>query len=169
MNFTASPAGGTFTTDAPAGFTPNNGAGTAVLDISVAGAGTYNVTYDYTNANGCSHSQTVSVTVNPLPVVNLNDPSDVCIDGSDMTFTASPAAGTFSTTATAGFTPNNGAGTAVLDVSAAGAGTYDVTYEYTDSNGCSNSSTVSVTVNALPVVTLNEHLMCVLMDQIWTS
>jgi hypothetical protein len=155
MNFTATPAGGIFSTTAPSGFTPNNAAGTAVLDVSAAGAGTYDVTYDYTDGNGCMASQTVSVTVNALPTVTLNDPADVCIDGSDMNFTATPAGGTFSTTAPSGFTPNNAAGTAILDVSTAGVGTYDVTYDYTDGNGCMASQTVSVTVNALPTIDIS--------------
>ncbi|WP_282776325.1 GEVED domain-containing protein, partial [Phaeodactylibacter xiamenensis] len=156
MNFTATPMGGTFSTTASAGFTPNNAAGTAVLDVSAAGAGTYDVTYTFTDGNGCEASQTVSVEVFALPTVTLNDPADVCIDGSDMNFTATPMGGTFSTTASAGFTPNNAAGTAVLDVSAAGAGTYDVTYTFTDGNGCEASQTVSVEVFALPTVTLND-------------
>ncbi|WP_425421172.1 GEVED domain-containing protein [Phaeodactylibacter xiamenensis] len=156
MNFTATPMGGTFSTTAPAGFTPNNAAGTAVLDVSAAGAGTYDVTYTFTDGNGCEASQTVSVEVFALPTVTLNDPADVCIDGSDMNFTATPMGGTFSTTAPSGFTPNNAAGTAVLDVSAAGAGTYDVTYTFTDGNGCEASQTVSVEIFALPTVTLND-------------
>ncbi|MBC6993147.1 choice-of-anchor A family protein [Neolewinella lacunae] len=153
MNFTAAPAGGVFTTTATMGFTPNNAAGTATLDVSAAGAGTYDVTYIYTDADGCEASQTVSVEVFGVPTVTLDDPADVCIDGADMNFTATPTGGVFTTTATAGFTPNNAAGTATLDVSAAGAGTYDVTYTYTDANGCDAFQTVSVTVNPLPILT----------------
>ena len=152
MNFTGTPAGGTFSTTAGAGFTANNAAGTAVLDVSAAGAGTYDVTYSYTDGNGCPASRTVSVTVNALPAVTLNDPADVCIDGADMNFTATPVGGVFSTTAGAGFTANNAAGLAVLDVSVAGAGTYNVTYTYTDGNGCPASRTVSVTVAAIPTL-----------------
>ncbi|MCR9099093.1 MAG: hypothetical protein NXI25_04025, partial [bacterium] len=94
--------------------------------------------------NGCNVDYTVTTPDLTLPTVTLNDPADVCIDGSDMNFTATPPGGSFSTTAAAGFTPNNAAGTAVLDVSAAGAGTYDVTYTFTDGNGCEASQTVSV-------------------------
>ncbi len=156
MSFTASPVGGVFTTNAPAGFTSNGAAGTASLDVSAAGAGTYTVTYTYTDANGCDASQTVSVTIYPEPVVTLNDPANVCVDGADMSFTASPIGGVFTTNAPAGFTSNGAAGTASLDVSAAGAGTYTVTYTYTDANGCDASQTVSVTIYPEPVVTLND-------------
>ncbi|MBC6995084.1 hypothetical protein QWY85_11910 [Neolewinella lacunae] len=152
MSFTATPVGGTFTTTAPAGFTSNGAAGTAMLDVSAAGVGTYDVVYSFTDAGGCEGSRTVSVTIFPEPAVTLNDPADVCIDGADMSFTATPAGGVFTTTAPAGFTANNAAGTATLDVSAAGAGTYDVTYTFTDANGCDASQTVSVTVFPLPVL-----------------
>ena len=158
MSFTGTPtdANGSFSTTAGAGFT-DNGDGTATLDVSAAGAGSYDVTYTYTDGSGCTNSETVSVTINALPTVSLNDPADVCIDGADMNFTGTPtnANGSFSTTAGAGLT-DNGNGTATLDVSAAGAGTYDVTYTYTDGNGCTNSTTVSVTINGLPTVGLND-------------
>lgn len=92
----------------------------------------------------------IQVTINPLPIVMLNDPADVCVDGADMNFTATPAGGAFSTTAATGFTPNNAAGTAVLDVSTAGAGAYTVTYTYINGSGCSATQTVSVTVSLTP-------------------
>jgi hypothetical protein len=98
----------------------------------------------FNGANGCEVIEPVQI--NLLPVVIINDPADVCIDGADMNFTATPVDGTFSTTAVAGFTSDGALGTATLDVSAAGAGTYDVTYDYTDGNGCMASQTVSVTV-----------------------
>ena len=156
LNFVATPPNGVFTTTAPGGFSQDGAAGTAILDVDVAGAGTYDVTYTFTDGNGCINSETVSVTVNPLPTVTLSDPADVCISGSDMLFLASPEGGVFTTTAPAGFIPNNAAGTAQLDVSVAGAGTYDVTYTFTDLNGCVNSEITSVTVFPLPVITLSD-------------
>jgi hypothetical protein len=125
------------------------------------------VTYTYTDGNGCDAFQTVSVTIFPEPVVTLNDPADVCIDGADMSFTASPVGGVFTTTAPAGFTSNGAAGTASLDVSAAGVGTYTVTYTYTDGNGCDAFQTVSVTIFALPSVastTVSNPTSCVIND-----
>ncbi|MBV6441022.1 MAG: hypothetical protein EPGJADBJ_02699 [Saprospiraceae bacterium] len=101
----------------------------------------------YTATDGCGNMSSTMRTVNvSAPTVTLNDPADVCVSGGvDMNFTGTPANGVFTTTASAGLT-DNGDGTAVLDVSAACAGTYDVTYTYTDMMGCSASQTVSVTI-----------------------
>jgi len=154
LNFTATPTGGTFSSTA-GGFSSDGAAGTATIDVSTVGAGTYDVTYIYTDANGCQNQETVSVTINPLPIVTLSDPADACVDESDLNFTATPAGGLFTSTAS-GFSANGGAGTALLDVSVAGPGTYTVTYNYTDSNGCQAAQTVSVTIDPLPVVNLSE-------------
>ena len=107
--------------------------------------GVTTVTWIVTDADNNKDTCYQTVTVSG-PSVNLNDPADVCVDGADMNFTGTPtnSNGIFTTTAGAGLT-DNGNGTATLDVNAAGAGTYDVTYTY-----CSGaSSTVSVTINAL--------------------
>ena len=62
------------------------------------------MTYSYTNTGGCTFDTTISVTIFALPVVGLNDPADICVDGSDLNFTGSPtdANGSFSTTASTG-------------------------------------------------------------------
>ncbi|MCE7926874.1 MAG: DUF5011 domain-containing protein [Haliscomenobacteraceae bacterium CHB4] len=120
--------------------------------VNTAAPGAYPLTY--TAMDNCGNTGTAerTVTVHPLPTVTLNDPADVCETGADMNFTGTPtdANGVFTTTAGAGFT-DNGDGTAVLDVSVAGPGTYDVTYTYTDVNGCSASQTVSVTVTTCAI------------------
>ncbi len=164
LNFTGGPlpgggATGVFTTDAPGGLTDNND-GTAVLDVSVAGTGTFDVIYTYTDVNSCFAEDTASVTIFNLPAVSLNDPADVCVDGLDLNFTGSPIpvgfeTGVFTTTAPAGLTDNND-GTAVLDIDVATPGTYDVTYTFTTVDGCIGSNTVSVTINTLPVAGLND-------------
>lgn len=117
-------------------------------DLTSLGEGTYNVTV--TDANGCQSSEMVTIAIFGLPAITLNDPSDRCIEDSDMTFTATPApamgtTGVFSSTASSGFVDGLD-GTASLDISAAGAGSYDITYTYTDENACVNSETVTVTI-----------------------
>ena len=164
LNYSGTPvpggaATGVFSTDAAGGLT-DNGDGTATLDVSVAGIGTWEVIYTYTDATGCVASDTASVMIFNAPTVTLNDPADECINGSPLLFTASPIpgggnTGVFTTTAPAGLTDNTD-GTASLDPSLSGAGTYDVTYTYTTTDGCFGSNTVSVSVFALPTVTIND-------------
>ncbi|MBP6397418.1 MAG: putative Ig domain-containing protein [Saprospiraceae bacterium] len=129
-----SPMGGTFSGP---GVTGNN------FNASVAGTGTKTITYTYTDGNGCTNSATSNITVNALPVVNAGTYPDQCFTNTMLTLTGSPIGGTFSGTGVSG---NN------FDASAAGVGMHTITYNYTDGNGCTNSATTSITVNALPVV-----------------
>jgi len=81
------------------------------------------------------------VTVNALPVVTFAAVPAVCINAPAFNLTqGSPVGGTYSGT---GITASPS-----FDPSAAGVGTHTITYTYTDGNGCTNSTTQSVTVNA---------------------
>ena len=144
VTLSASPVGGTFSGTGVSGTTFNP---------SVSGAGTFTVTYTYTDGNGCTNSAITSVTVNALPVVTISNVSALCINAVGVTLSASPVGGTFSGTGVSG---------TIFDPSVSGAGTFALTYTYTDGNGCTNSAIASVTVNALPVVTINPvSAMCI--------
>ncbi|HHB78684.1 MAG TPA: hypothetical protein ENK85_05580, partial [Saprospiraceae bacterium] len=93
--------------------------------------------------NGCTNSSTTDIVVNPLPVVNAGTYGPVCIDGASITLAGTPAGGTFSGPGVSGTS---------FDPASAGAGTHTITYNYTDGNGCANSATTSIVVNALPIV-----------------
>jgi hypothetical protein len=123
-----------------------SGAATYTWDNSVmdgvsfvpASTATYVVTG--TDLNGCTGTDTIVVTVNPLPTVAGSATSNtVCASDAPVTLTGSPAGGTWSGTGVTGttFTP-----------SVAGTGTHTATYQYTDANGCDGSATVTITVNA---------------------
>jgi len=92
-----------------------------------------------TDANGCSASDTVSVGIWNLPLVDAGADQPVC-DGNQATLSGSGAAS---------YVWNNSVsdGVAFTPVSTA---TYTVIG--TDGNGCKNSDQVEVSVNALPVV-----------------
>jgi len=130
---TGVPAGGTFSGNGISGngFTPSS-----------AGLGSHFITYDYTDANGCSGSAQQMVVVNALPVVSFTGLNAAyCTDAPLVTMVPTPAGGTFS---------GNGVAGSQFSPSVAGVGTHVVTYTYTDGNGCQNSVTQSVTINALP-------------------
>ena len=91
----------------------------------------------------CNAVDSVTVTVNPLPNVILNNFSSLCIDAGSIALSGgSPTGGNYSGNGVLGnsFTP-----------STAGVGTHSITYSYTDANGCSSSATKNIVVNPLPV------------------
>lgn len=110
-------------------------------------SGTQTITYDYTDANGCSDNATATITVNAAPSVSFTAPAPVCADAAPFAITGgAPAGGTYSGTGVSGgqFNPASG--------------TQTVTYNYTDANGCSGSSFADIVVNALPVVDLGADI-----------
>jgi hypothetical protein len=106
--------------------------------ISTSVAGTFTVTF--TDVNGCSStSAPTTVTVNPLPTVTQAPFSMVCDYNPAFTLTGgSPAGGTYSGTGVSG---------GVFDPAVAGIGTHTITYEFTDGNGCSNSTSEDIEVD----------------------
>ena len=139
VQLTATPAGGTFSGPGINGlanqFVPSN-----------SSLGTVSITYTYTDGNGCTSFETQSAIVNDIPALTLSGtaPSYCVDDNTPVTLVATPTGGTFSGPGVTG-----GSWTA----SDAGVGTHIITYTYTDGNNCTNSTTISVVVNDLPVVT----------------
>jgi hypothetical protein len=132
-----SPAGGTFS---------GTGVSGGMFDPAAAGVGAHTVTYTYIDGNGCSNSDSATVTVNALPVVTLSAFAPECSNGTPVALTGeSPTGGTFSGMAVSG---------GMFDPAMAGVGTHTITYTYTDANMCTSSATENITVNAPPAVTL---------------
>ena len=134
------PSGGTWS---GTGVTPVTGGGYRFTPAT-AGAGSFTLTYSYTDGNSCSNSGTTSVTVYALPVLTPDDKT-VCQGGS-VGLTALPTGGTWSGAGVSGSTFTSAASSSTLAT-----GDYTVTYSYTNSTtGCSNTKTAKVTVNARP-------------------
>ena len=136
MTAASSATGATFTWSGP-NFT-GSGATVTIPNATAANAGVYSVTV---TANGCtSSSSSKSVVVNNLPAVTVLTFTDTtCVNYSSVTLAGAPAGGTFS---------GSGVNGASFDPSVAGVGTHVVTYAYTDANGCSNTATTSIVVDA---------------------
>ena len=84
----------------------------------------------------------LTVNINPTPILNFPALNDVCSDNAPINLAgATPAGGTYVGTGVNAsvFTPN----IYVL-------GNNIITYSFTDANGCSNSTTQNITVNAVP-------------------
>jgi hypothetical protein len=119
---------------------PGNLSG-ASLSVTPSATTTYTVTG--TDANGCVNTDVVTVTINTLPTVDATaSPLTICAGGS------STLAATGASTYT--WMPGSLSGASV-SVTPAATTTYTVTG--TDANGCQNTDVVTVTVNALPVIT----------------
>jgi gliding motility-associated-like protein len=118
--------------------------------ITINPSGSTNIIVTGTDANGCISTDTVNVSVNPLPVINAGTDQFVCSGGS-VTLTAT-GAGNYS------WTPGNLNGS-IITVNPAATTNYTVTG--TDANGCSASDIISVTEGALPVASAGPDVdMC---------
>ena len=118
----------------------------SIVNIQLTQDGIYTVTV--TNANGCTSTATVDVTVNPLPNATASvSPNPICA-GELAWFTADGGVA-YKWSGPNGF--NTEGKQFGLHMAPNMAGTYYVTV--TNSNGCSKSASVSITVNPAPNAT----------------
>jgi hypothetical protein len=135
LSLTAMPSGGNF---------GGNGVYGNIFYPDSAATGTTQVYYDYTDGNGCTGSDTITVTVNPLPVVTLANFQDICESQSQLILTGgSPSGGSYSGNAVNG-------GNGLFYPPVAGKGLHNIIYNFTDINGCSNSATATIRVVGTP-------------------
>jgi hypothetical protein len=114
-----------------------------MFDPSIAGIGTHTLTYYYFNsATNCDAFDTKIITIAPLPIVATGDSAVYCANPNNITLS--------------GYSPQGGnwTGSGVIDGTtgifntgqAGGLGIYNLTYTYTDANGCINSDDLTVEV-----------------------
>lgn len=108
---------------------------------ATAGPGSHIITYSVTDGNGCSGSSSDTMVVHALPQVSLTAPANTCAKDAPIQLGGTPAGGTFS-----GAGVSNGQ----FDPGIAGVGAHSISYSYTDNNGCTNTSSQSIQVNANP-------------------
>jgi uncharacterized protein YjdB len=105
-----------------------------------------NYTVTVTDANGCTSTSTTSITIVTAPSVSLTGTNSICVGGS--TGVSPTSGGTWvSSDASKATVTNAGVVTGV----AAGSATFTFT---STSNGCMSAPTPSVTVNAIPAVSV---------------
>jgi hypothetical protein len=138
--------GGTYSSTA--GLSINSSTGQ--INLATSTAGTYTVTYSFTNGT-CPNTTTTSVTINALPVATISYAgSPFCATGTVNVTQTGQGGGTYSSTA--GLSINSSTGQ--INLATSTAGTYTVTYSFTNGT-CPNTTTTSVTINALPVATIS--------------
>lgn len=118
--------------------------------IKVKTAGDFDVLV--TDSNGCIARDTAIVTVNTLPLIVFGlNPDSLC--ASEPSFTMSggipvlPNEGLYSGSGMLSYS--------VFDATTAGVGAHELTYTYTDKNGCVNTATDSIYVLGTPIVGLD--------------
>jgi hypothetical protein len=123
----------------------SGGLGTSAT-ASITTPGTYTVTA--TSVNGCTDTEVITITQDitaPTAAISYSG-TPYCATGTTSVTQTGQSGGTY--TSTAGLSIN--ASTGAINLAASTAGTYTVTYTFIGSNGCGNSTTTSVTINALP-------------------
>ena len=106
---------------------------------------TYTVTV--TDSNGCSSTDEITITVNELPTVNAGEDISLCL-GECYTFIPTANGGS------GGYTYTWSSGTD--EVCPTETTTYTVTV--TDSNGCSSTDEITITINDLPTVNAGDDI-----------
>lgn len=124
------PSGGTYT---------GTGVSGGIFDPAAAGAGLTDITYTYTDVNGCQNSASDVINVYQAPTVTFDAIPDQCDYNPDYTLSATPSGGTFTGP---GVTGN------MFSPSTAGIGVHTITYDYTDASGCSDQAVQTVMVDA---------------------
>ena len=115
------------------------------VDPQAAAPGQYALYYDFTDTNGCSNQDSLLVLINDLPTVLVPDTSYCDSPGQVVLPVPAPLGGSFSGPGLVGsqfFDP----------AQAGGVGLYDLTYSFTDANGCSETATFTVDVLAPPAI-----------------
>jgi len=135
---------------------------------SYINAGTYTVKLVVTSGLGCKDSTTRSVTVFAKPTVDFSVNSLAqCVNGNSFVFTNNTTIGNGTVSYVWRFGDGNTATTANATHSYLAAGTYIVKLIAVSNNGCSDSTTQTVTVNPKPTVdfSINTIAQCLATNQ----
>lgn len=144
----ATPIGGTYS---------GTGVSNGSFDPATSGIGTFNLNYVFVDTNGCSDLASNPITVNDLPTVSLDTLGGICENRIPFALNPGlPTGGTYS---------GSGVSGGMFDPSLVAVGNYNLTYQFMDANGCSNSDSVQVEVRA----TFEDTLMHVSCDSFTTE
>lgn len=132
-------------------YTWNTGATGNSTTVSPASTTVYSVTG--TASNGCTKTETVTVTVNANPVASAATATPVCLGGNLSFINNSTGAGTYSWAGPSAYASTASA-PVIPNATYAQNGTYTLS-ALNAATGCMSSTTLAVTVNALPTLTLS--------------
>jgi large repetitive protein len=153
---------GTFTTLTASGalnytWSPSTGLSGTTGSVVTANPST-DITYTVVgeDANGCTATAEIEITINPLPTITITPVSaEICVG--DTTQIAASGAVNYSWSPATGINPTTGP---VVNAFPTLTTTYQVIG--TDANGCADTALVTVTVNSLPIVvaSTSDSIIC---------
>ncbi len=116
-----------------------------LFDPSLVGPGQFPVSYTYTDANGCTDTDELELTVIPLPMANIQPTGPLCSEDPPISLNASPPGGSWGGAA-------NSAG--ILVPASLGTGTFQVSYFVSSGPGCADTQFVDIDILPATTVTL---------------
>jgi len=128
-------------------------AGVYRFSPSVAGVGTYTLTYTFISDAGCSSSKSIQVLVNPVADISIPVVGPLCVDDAEVNLSASVTNVTGNGVFTGRGVSTN-AGTYRFSPSVAGVGTNTLTYTFISDAGCDSSKTIQVVVNPIADISI---------------
>jgi gliding motility-associated-like protein len=150
ISLTAADAGvgATYAWSGPSSFTSNTNTA-SISSAALTNSGTYTLT---STLNGCTNTTTQTVTVKALPVAQINGVNPVCENAAiSLTATDAGVGATYAWSGPSSFTSNT-ASASINSAALTNGGVYTLTSTL---NGCTNTTTQTVTVKALPVAQIN--------------
>lgn len=133
LSLVASPSGGSFS---------GSGVSGNVFDPNSASTGLQTIVYQYTDANGCFNSDSISTNIHAVPNVNIGNLSDVCANQNMVSLNSGyPTGGNYIGN---GVMQNN------FYPNTVGEGLHPIVYSFTDANLCTNSDTQNIRVISVP-------------------
>ena len=113
---------------------------------SVSGAGFHNITYSFSDSNGCSSSDNKILVVDTNNVnISLPTFGNLCEDADSLVLSGGTPSG--------GFYSGNSVNNGVFYPDSSGSGSFFITYSYLEANTCIASTISTITVSSLPIVT----------------
>jgi hypothetical protein len=129
-------------------YTWTNGPSTSVYSVTPTNNSTYSVSG--TNANNCSSSGVITISVNITPTVSISATSNTICAGQTTTLSAIGATS---------FTWSDGSNNTTYNTTPISSSIYSVTG--VDANNCSNTASISISVNATPTVVISASQLAV--------
>lgn len=123
------------------------------FDPKFASEGVNTLTYTF-GSGVCIIEEQMQVTVNPLPAVDPGEDRSICTSNNNLTLTATPAGGTWTSLDGAVIEGDQ------LIVSETPSGSYQLQYDYEDANGCQASDMVTVELLEGPAVSAPDTSYC---------